>query len=69
MNSYRLVLFGGPQNAERTGYVYCATDEQARAAARALLQFHHDHQAVHAYDGERLVCEILRRDSKVAAAR
>ena len=60
MNSYKLVLVGDAPSAERTGYVYCANDDQARSAARALLQFHLEHAAVYAYEGDRLVCEILR---------
>ena len=60
MNTYKLVLVGDSPNSERSGYVYCGTDEQACTAARALLQFHLEHHAVYAYEGDRLVCEIVR---------
>jgi hypothetical protein len=68
MNSYKLVLLAVPPARDRTGYVYCATDEQARAAARALLQFHEEHDVVQAYQGERLVCQIVRQERKAASA-
>ncbi len=68
MNSYKLVLVGEPPSLERSGYVYCAGDEQARAAARALLQFHLEHDAVYAYEGDRLVCEILRERRRTCGA-
>ena len=62
MNGYRLVLIGNAPAVERSGYVFCADDEQARAAAQALLLSHPDRFAVYAYEGQRLVCEILRDD-------
>lgn len=68
MNSYKIVLLGASPDLQRSGYVFCASDEQARAAARALLQFHLEHSAVYAYDGERLVCEILRETRRASAA-
>ena len=67
MNSYKLVLIGRPPQSDLTGYVICGSDEQARAAARTLLQFHFEHLAVYAYEGERLVCEIIRDRPKMAA--
>ncbi len=60
MNSYKIVLVGKASAAERTGYVFCASDEHARAAAETLLQLNVRHRAVTAYDGDRLVCEIVR---------
>lgn len=68
MNSYKLVLVGDAPDSERSGYVYCSSDEQARSAARALLQFHVEHKAVYAYEGDRLVCEIVR-DRRHAAGK
>ncbi len=68
MNSYKLVLVGRRPVSELSGYVVCASDEQARAAARSLLQFHVDHDSVYAYEGERLVCEIVRDRRKSATA-
>ncbi len=60
MTSYKIVLTGKAAIAERTGYVFCSTDEQAHAAAETLLRLNARHRAVTAYDGDRLVCEILR---------
>ncbi len=64
MNSYKLVLVGDTPNSERSGFVYCGTDDQARSAARALLQFHLEHRAVYAYEGDRLICEIVREERR-----
>ena len=62
MKSYKLVLQGEGQGSERTGYVFCISDEQASAAASALLKFHPDQSEVYAYDENRLVCWIQRGD-------
>ena len=66
MTGYRLVLIGTAPAVDLSGYVFCADDAQARAAAQALLQFHPDRIAVRAYEGERLICEMLR-DEIIAA--
>ncbi len=65
MNSYRIVLSGKAPTSERTGYVFCSGDEQARAAAERQLQINARYCAVSAYDGDRLVCEIVRESPDV----
>ncbi len=60
MNCYKIMLVGKSPGLERTGFVYCAGDEQARLAARALLQFHLDYATALAFEDERLVCEVQR---------
>ncbi len=60
MNSYRIVLTGKGETSERTGFVFCSSDERVRAAAEKLLRNSACYSSASAYDGERLVCEIQR---------
>ncbi len=58
--AYQLVLFADAEGGEASGYVFCADDHKARAAAEALLIKQPSLLAVHVYEGERLVWQIVR---------
>ena len=57
---YQLVLFSDATGGEASGYVFCADDHKARAAAEALLIKRPSLLVVHVYEGERLVWQIAR---------
>jgi hypothetical protein len=56
MANYRIVLVRQDGGPERSGYVFCAEDAQAIAAAETLLQFHPEVSAVQVFELDRLVC-------------
>ena len=57
---YQLMLFGSLTSSDRSGVVFCADDQRAKAAAETLLRNQPEADVVHVYDGERLVWQIVR---------
>ncbi len=58
VNAYRLVVAAEGALPERSGYVYCADDAAARAAAEALLESLPRYRKVIAWHGDRRVFEL-----------
>ena len=68
LSDYRLLLVGDGEAPSRTGFVFCADETRARAAARALLEVHPEALAVEVKVESGPLCRLERVPPEAATS-
>jgi len=68
MSDYRLLLVSDGDVQSRTGFVFCADDVRARAAAKALLEVHPEVLAVEVKVESGSLCRLERPPLETTAS-